>query len=137
MKRSLSGRTISQAVLIGAVISLAGCGTMTFNKPNSDAQIESLRAIHLALVDQFAVPRKHFDAAAFDAKVDEGNRKFDEALAQEKVAARRPVLRDLAGQFKKDAEHLRSKASRKKITSNLASDMKQAINKDYDHALGK
>lgn len=110
---------------------------MTFNKPNSDAQIESLRAIHLALVDQFAVPGKRFDAAAFDAKVDEGTRKFDEALAKEKVAARRPVLRDLAGQFKKDAEHLRSKASRKKITPNLASDMKQAINKDYDHAVGK
>ncbi len=138
MNPILSAKIIVRAAVIAlAAVSLTGCGTMTFNKTDSDAQIESLRTVHLALVDQFAVPNKHFDAAAFDAKAEAGNRKFDEALAKENVVARRPVIRDLANQFRKDAEHLRNKASNNKITPNLASDMKKGINQDYDHALGK
>jgi hypothetical protein len=120
-----------------AALALSSCGTVTFNKPESDARIENLRTMHLALVDQFPVSGKKFDAAAFDRKVEEVNKKFDDALLKENIAARRPVIRDLANQFRKDAEHLRSKAIAKKITPSLASDMKQSINKDYDRALGK
>jgi hypothetical protein len=49
---------------------------------------------------------------------------------------RRPILNDLAAQFKADAAHLRSKANRGKIIPALASEMKKNINKIYDHALG-
>jgi hypothetical protein len=47
------------------------------------------------------------------------------------------VLNDLAAQFKADAAHLRSKASRGKVTPALASEMKKDTNKIYDHALGR
>ena len=114
---------------------LSGCATI--NKPQSDVSIESLRAFHLAFVDQFAVPKKPFDAAAFDAKVAEGNAKFQDAMNNEKFKARRPVLNDLAEQFKADAGHLRSKASRGKITPALAAEMKRDINDNYDRATNK
>ena len=72
---------------------------------------------------------KKFNATAFNAKVNEGNAKFQQAIADEKFTARRPVLVDLKAQFDADAAHLKSKASRGKITPALASEMKNDINK--------
>ena len=109
----------------------------TFTKTGSDATIESLRNFELAFIDEFAVPGKKFNAAAFNAKVNEGNAKFQQAIADEKFTARRPVLVDLKAQFDADAAHLRSKASRGKITPALATEMKKDVNKIYDHALGR
>ena len=123
--------------LCAAASVITNCGTATFSKTGSDAQIESLRSFHLAFIDEFAVPKKRFNAAAFDARVNEDNTKFQQAIADEKFTARRPVLNDLAAQFKADAAHLRSKASRGKITPALASEMKKDTNKIYDHALGR
>jgi hypothetical protein len=128
---------VRNMVLYAAAIVMTSCGTATFSKTGSDAQIESLRSFHLAFIDEFAVPRKRFNAAAFDAKVNEGNAKFQQAIADEKFTARRPVLKDLAAQFKADAAHLRSKASRGKVTPALASEMKKDVNKIYDHAIGR
>ena len=136
-------RQVAKSILIRhlfvclAAISLAGCGTATLNKSGSDDRIESLRAFHLAFVDEFAVHTKRFNATAFDAKVNEGNAKFQQALTDETFTARRPVLRDLAEQFRADAAHLRSKASRGKITPALGDEMKKDINTNYDHAIGK
>jgi hypothetical protein len=62
---------------------VASCGTATFSKTGSDAQIESLRNFELAFIDEFAVPGKRFNAAAFDAKVNEGNAKFQQAITGE------------------------------------------------------
>ncbi len=123
--------------LCAAAIVITSCGTATFSKSGSDTEIESLRNFELAFIDQFAVPGKRFNSAAFDAKVNEGNAKFQKAIADEKFTARRPVLVDLKGQFDADASHLRSKASRGKITPALASEMKKDVNKIYDHALGR
>jgi hypothetical protein len=120
-----------------AAIAITSCGTATFTKTGSDARIESLRNFELAFIDEFAVPSKRFNAAAFDAKVNEGNTKFQRAIADEKFTARRPVLLDLKGQFDADAAHLRSKANRGKITPALASEMKKDVNKIYDHALDR
>jgi hypothetical protein len=128
---------VRSAFLCAAAIVITSCGTATINKSGSDAQIESLRSFHLAFIDQFAVPRKRFNAAAFEAKVNEGNAKFQQAIANEKFTARRPVLVDLKAQFDADAAHLRSKASRGKVTPALASEMKKDVNKIYDHALGR
>ena len=119
-----------------AAIVITACGTATFSKSGSDATIESLRNFELAFIDEFAVPHKKFNAAAFDAKVNAGNAKFQQAIADEKFTARRPVLVDLKAQFDADAAHLRSKASRGKVTPALASEMKKDVNKIYDHALG-
>ena len=116
---------------------VASCGTATFSKTGSDATIESLRNFQLSFIDEFAVPGKRFNAAAFNAKVNEGNAKFQQAITDEKFAARRPVLIDLKAQFDADATHLRSKASRGKITPALANEMKKDTNKIYDHALGR
>ena len=82
------------------------------------------------------MPGKHFNAAAFDAKVNEGNAMFQQAIANEKFTVRRPVLIDLKPKFDDDAAHLRSKASQGKITPALAAEMK-IVNKIYDHALGQ
>ncbi len=128
---------VRNAFLCAAAIAIMSCGTATFSKAGSDAQIESLRSFQLAFIDEFAVPGKRFNAAAFEAKVNEGNAKFQQAIAQEKLTARRPVLNDLASQFKADAAHLRSKASRGKVSPALASEMKKDVNKIYDHALGR
>jgi hypothetical protein len=128
---------VRNAFLCAAAIAITSCGTATFSKPGSDAQIESLRSFHLAFIDQFAVPGKRFNAAAFEAKVAEGNAKFQQAITEEKFTARRPVLNGLAAQFKADAAHLRSKGSRGKVTPALASEMKNDTNKIYDHALGR
>ena len=128
---------IRNAFLCAAAIVITSCGTATINKSGSDAQIESLRSFELAFIDEFAVPRKRFNAAAFEAKVNEGNAKFQQTIANEKFTARRPVLIDLKAQFDADATHLRSKASRGKITPALASEMKKDVNKIYDHALGR
>jgi len=128
---------VRNAFLCAIAIVITSCATATFNKTGSDAQIESLRSFELAFVDEFAVPGKHFNAAAFDAKVNEGNAKFQQAIADEKFTARRPVLIDLKAQFDADAVHLRSKASRGKVTPALAREMKKDINKIYDHALGR
>jgi hypothetical protein len=125
------------AFLVGAAIIITSCGTATFSKSGSDATIEGLRNFELAFIDQFAVPGKRFDAAAFDARVNEGNSKFQQAIANEKFTARRPVLVDLKGQFDADAAHLRRKASQGKVTPALASEMKKDVNKIYDHALGR
>jgi hypothetical protein len=86
---------VRNAFLCAAAIVITSCGTATINKSGSDAQIESLRSFHLAFIDQFAVPRKRFNAAAFEAKVNEGNAKFQQAIANEKFTARRPLLIDL------------------------------------------
>jgi hypothetical protein len=128
---------VRNTFLCTAAIVITSCGTATFSKTGSDARIESLRSFHLGFIDEFAVPRKHFNAAAFDAKVNEGNAKFQQAIADEKFTARRPVLIDLKAQFDADAAHLRSKASRGKVTPALASEMKKDTNKIYDHALGR
>ena len=119
----------SDVFLCAAAIFIASCGTATFSKTGSDATIESLRSFHLAFIDEFAVPGKKFNAAAFNAKVNEGNAKFQQAIADEKFTARRPVLVNLKGQFDADAAHLRSKASRGKITPALGTEMKNDINK--------
>ena len=101
------------------------------------ARIESLRSFHLAFIDEFAVPGRPFDAAAFEARVNEGNASFPQTIADEEFTARRRVTNHLAAQFKADAAHLRSKASRGKVTPALASEMKKDINKIYDHASGR
>jgi hypothetical protein len=124
-------------LLCVAAIFIASCGTATFTKTGSDATIESLRNFQLAFIDEFAVPGKKFNATAFNAKVNEGNAKFQQAIADEKFTARRPVLVDLKAQFDADAAHLKSKASRGRITPALASEMKKDVNKIYDHALGR
>ena len=128
---------VRNSLLTVVAIIVTSCGTATFSKTGSDAQIESLRNFELAFIDQFAVPGKRFDAAAFDAKVNEGNSKFQQTIADEKFTARRPVLVDLKGQFDADAAHLRSKASKGKVTPALAGEMKKDVNKIYDHALGR
>ena len=128
---------IQNVFLCAAAIVITSCGTATFTKTGSDATIESLRNFELAFIDEFAVPRKKFNAAAFNAKVNEGNAKFQQAIADEKFTARRPVLVDLKAQFDADAAHLRSKASRGKITPALATEMKKDVNKIYNHALGR
>jgi len=128
---------VRNVLLYIAALFIASCGTATFTKSGSDATIESLRNFELAFIDEFAVPGKKFNAAAFNAKVNEGNAKFQQAIANEKFTARRPVLVNLKGQFDADAAHLRSKASRGKITPALATEMKNDINKTYDHALGR
>jgi len=128
---------VRNAFLCAAAIAITSCGTATINKTGSDAQIETLRSYELTFIDEFAVPGKRFKPAAFDARVAEGNAKFQQAIANEKFTARRPVLNDLAAQFKADAAHLRSKASRGKVTPALASEMKKDVNKIYDHALGR
>ena len=134
---SNTAKNFVNLLLCVAAIAITSCGTATFTKTGSDAQIESLRNFELAFIDQFAVPGKRFDAAAFDAKVNDGNAKFQKAIADDKFTARRPVLVDLKGQFDADAAHLRSKASKGKMTSALASEMKKDVNKVYDHALGR
>jgi hypothetical protein len=128
---------VRNAFLCAAAIVITSCGTATINKSGSDAQIESLRSFHLAFIDEFAVPKKRFNAAAFEAKVNEGNAKFQQAIANEKFTARRPVLVGLKAQFDADAAHLRSKADHGKVTPALASEMKKDVNKIYDHALGR
>ena len=125
------------AFFCAAAILIASCGTATFTKTGSDATIESLRSFHLAFIDEFAVSGKKFNATAFNAKVNEGNAKFQQAIADEKFTARRPVLIDLKAQFDADAAHLKSKASHGKVTLALASEMKKDVNKIYDHALGR
>jgi len=136
--RHMNSTLVSRNVfLCAAAIFLASCGTATFTKTGSDATIESLRSFHLAFIDQFAVPGKKFNATAFNAKVNEGNAKFQQTIADEKFTARRPVLVDLKAQFDADAAHLKSKASQGKVTPALASEMKKDVNKIYDHALGR
>ena len=134
MKSTLVSRNI---LLCAAAIFVASCGTATFTKSGSDATIETLRAFHLAFIDEFAVPGKKFNATAFNAKVNEGNAKFQQAIVDERFTARRPVLVDLKAQFDADAAHLKSKASHGKVTPALASEMKKDVNKTYDHALGR
>ncbi|MGC1323801.1 MAG: hypothetical protein WA849_16595 [Candidatus Udaeobacter sp.] len=134
----MNSTLVSRNVLLcAAAIFIASCGTATFTKTGSDATIESLRNFELAFIDEFAVPGKKFNAAAFNAKVNEGNAKFQQAIADEKFTARRPVLVDLKAQFDADAAHLKSKANHGKITPALASEMKKDVNKTYDHALGR
>src|SRR6266699_2925372 len=128
---------VRNAFLCVAAIVITSCGTATFSKSGSDTQIESLRSFHLAFIDEFAVPKKRFNAAAFEARVNEGNAKFQQTIANEKFTARRPVLIDLKAQFDADAAHLRSKASHGKVTPALATEMKKDVNKIYDHALGR
>jgi hypothetical protein len=136
--KNMNSTAVARNVFLCAVaIILASCGTATFTKTGSDASIESLRSFELAFIDEFAVPGKKFNAAAFNAKVNEGNAKFQQAIADEKFTARRPVLVDLKAQFDADAAHLKSKASQGKITPALASEMKRDVNKIYDHAVGR
>src|SRR5207302_10145342 len=113
--------------LCATAIVITSCGTATFTKTGSDVQIESLRSFHLAFIDAFAVPGKRFNAAAFDAKVNEGNAKFQQAIANEKFTARRQVLGDHKGQFDADSAYLRSKASRGMVRTALVSEMKNVV----------
>src|SRR4029453_6336385 len=126
---------VRNAFLCAAAIAITSCGTATFSKTGSDARIESLRSFQLAFIDEYAVPGKRFNAAAFEAKVSEGDTKFQQAIVGEKFTGRRSILNDLVAQFKADAAHLRSKASRSKVTPALAIEMKKDINKIYDHAV--
>ena len=136
--RHMNSTLVSRNVFIcAAAIFIASCDTATFTKTGSDATIESLRSFHLGFIDEFAVPGKKFNATTFNAKVNEGNAKFQQAIADEKFTARRPVLVDLKAQFDADAAHLKSKASHGKVTPALASEMKKDVNKIYDHALGR
>src|SRR5881409_3871792 len=138
MNAKADKNVVSRNVFLCAdVIFITSCGTATFTKTGRNATIESLRNFELAFIDEFAVPGKKFNAAAFNATVNEGNAKFQQAIADEKFTARRPVLIDLKAQFDADAAHLRSKASRGKITPALATEMKKDVNKIYDHALGR
>jgi len=107
------------------------------SKGRRDARIESLRSFHLEFIDEFAVPGRPLDAAAFEARVNEGNARFPQTIAEEEFTSPRPVINHLAAQFKADAAHLRSKARRGKVTPALASEMKKDINKIYDHASGR
>jgi hypothetical protein len=129
--------SFSKFLLCVAAIFITSCGTATFTKSRSDTTIESLRSFHLAFIDEFAVPGKKFNAASFNAKVNQGNAMFQQAIAKEKFTARRPVLFDLKAQFDADAAHIKSKATHGKITPALASEMKKDVNKIYDHALGR
>src|ERR1051325_7854869 len=86
-------------LVCAAAIFITSCGTATFSKSGSDATIESLRSFHLAFIDEFAVPGKKINAAAFNAKVNEGNAKFQEAIANDKFTARRPVFVRLKAKF--------------------------------------
>jgi hypothetical protein len=97
-------------LLCVAAIFIASCGTATFTKSGSDTTIESLRSFHLAFIDEFAVPGKKFNAAAFNAKVNQGNAMFQQAIADEKFTARRPVLVDLKAQFDADAAHIKKQS---------------------------
>src|SRR5262249_2276451 len=134
----MNSTLVSRNVLLcAAAIFIASCGTATFTKSGSDATIESLRSFQLAFIDEFAVPGKKFNAAAFTAKVNEGNARFQQAIANDKFTARRPVFVDLKAVFDADAAHIKSKASRGKVTPALASEMKKNVNKTYDHALGR
>src|SRR5436305_4346516 len=128
---------VRNVFLCAAAIVITSCGTATFTKTGSDATIESLRNFELAFIDEFAVPGKKFNATAFNARVKQGNAKFQQAIADEKFTARRPVLVDLKAQFDADAAHLKSKATHGKVTPALASEMKKDVNKIYDHALGR
>jgi len=134
---TLKNFIVRNTFLCAAAIVITSCCTATFSKSGSDATIESLRNFELAFIDEFAVPGKKFNAAAFNAKMNEGNAMFQQAIANEKFTARRPVLVDLKAQFDADATHLRSKASQGKITPALAAEMKKDVNKIYDHALGR
>jgi hypothetical protein len=126
---------VRNTFLCAVAFVLSSCATLT--KPESDVSFENLRAFEISFVDQFAVPGKPFDAAAFDAKVAEGNAKFQDAIKNEKFSARKPVLRDLANQFKAEAAHLRTKASSGKVTKALAAEMKRDINDNFNNAIAK
>jgi len=135
MKRSANNRIVHSSLALLIVFVLTSCATI--NKPQSDISFESLRAFEIAFVDEFAVPKKKFDAAAFDSKVAEGNAKFQDAMNNEKFKARKPVLQDLSNQFKAEAAHLRKKASSGKVTPALATEMKRDINDNYNNAIAK
>jgi len=129
--------TLRNALTCLAAISLTACGTATFTKTGSDAQIETLRSFQLSFIDEFGETGKVFDSAAFDAKVNQGNMIFEKAIADEKFSARRPMLEDLAEVFKADANHIRSMASRGKMTAAVAGEMIRHVNMIYDHTLGR
>jgi hypothetical protein len=135
MKRSVYHRVIRSSVISLVILALASCATVY--KSGSDVSFEGLRSFELGFVDEFAVPKKKFDAAAFDAKVAEGNAKFQDAMTNEKFKARKPVLQDLSNQFKAEAAHLRKKASAGKVTPALATEMKRDINDNYNNAIAK
>jgi hypothetical protein len=106
-------------------------------KPEATHKLKACEILNSRLSTSLPYRGKRFNAAAFAAKVNEGNSKFQQAITNDKFTARRPVLVDLKGQFDADATHLRSKASRGKVTPALASEMKKDVNKVYDHALGR
>jgi hypothetical protein len=135
MKSPAKNSLIRNSFICIAALGFASCATI--NKPQSDVSFESLRSFHLAFVDEFAVPNKHFDAAAFDSKVNEGNAKFADAMKNEKFKARLPVLQDLANDFKADAEQIRKKAGKGKISAAFRTELKRDINDNYNNAIGK
>src|SRR5207237_10632911 len=92
--------------LCATAIVVTSCGTATFTKTGSDTQIENLRSFHLAFIDEFAVPKKRFNSAAFDAKVNEGNAKFQQTIATEKFNARHTELSELKSQLYAETENL-------------------------------
>src|SRR5207302_9387687 len=83
---------VRNAFFCAAAIVITSCGTATFSKTGSNAQIESLRNFELAFIDEFAVPGKRFNAATFDAKVNQVDAKFQQAITNEKLKERRKVL---------------------------------------------
>src|SRR5437763_16834232 len=98
---------IQHVFLCAAAILATSCGTATFTKTGSDTEIESLRNFHLAFINDFAVPGKRFNAAVFDAVVNAGNAKFQQAISNEKFTARLSVLLDLKAIFNANTEYLR------------------------------
>src|SRR5216110_295166 len=74
---------VRNAFLCAAAIVMTSCGTATINKTGSDAQIEGLRSFHLAFIDEFAVPRKRFNAAAAHLRSKASHGKVTPALATE------------------------------------------------------
>jgi hypothetical protein len=72
---------VRDAFLCAVAVLISSWATATFNKTGSDVRIESLRSFELAFIDEFAVPGKRFNAAQFDAKVNKGNAKFQQAIA--------------------------------------------------------
>jgi hypothetical protein len=106
-------------------------------KDLSDARIVELRDFQLDFIGKFAVPGEGFNAATFDAKLNEGVAKFQKAIRDETFSERVSILVYLKDQFYADAIHLRSKASRGAVTPALAAEMKKDIDRIYDHALGR
>src|SRR5438445_12078356 len=96
---------VRNAFFCAAAIVITSCGTATFSKTGSNAQIESLRNFELAFIEEFAVLCKRINAAAFYDKINKDNEKFQLSITDEKFTVCRPVLVELKGKMDADAAH--------------------------------